>query len=188
MVKLGFIGCGGINRHHARTIRAGVEGISIVAGADISADARNAFEKENPGTVFYDDYGKMLDEADIDAVCIGLPTGLHAAATIAAAKAGKHIFCEKPVGRSPEETARIEAAAREARVLTFVGYNYRWAPMVQYARELIQEGGLGPPLRVWCGGAPDEPCFFSRRAVCCRGSSKCASGQVVHGTFLNDMP
>jgi predicted dehydrogenase len=61
----------------------------------------------------------------------------------ASAKAGKHIFCEKPVGRSPEETAAIEQAAREAGVLTFVGYNYRWAPLVQYARKLIQEGRLG---------------------------------------------
>lgn len=61
----------------------------------------------------------------------------------AAAKAGKHIFCEKPVGRTPEETAEIEYAARRAGVLTFVGFNYRWAPMVQHAYGLIQEGKLG---------------------------------------------
>ena len=57
--------------------------------------------------------------------------------------AGKHIFCEKPVGRSPQETARIELLARKAGVMSFVGFNYRWAPMVQHLHQLIQEGKLG---------------------------------------------
>ena len=61
----------------------------------------------------------------------------------AAAAAGKHILCEKPVGRFPEETLRSADAAQAAGVLTFVGFNYRWAPVVQYARKLIQEGKLG---------------------------------------------
>ena len=56
---------------------------------------------------------------------------------------GKHIFCEKPVGRNPRETATIEHLARQAGVMTFVGYNYRWAPLVQYGRKLIQDGVLG---------------------------------------------
>ncbi len=68
---------------------------------------------------------------------------MHLEIVQAAAKAGKHIFCEKPVGRNPQETANIEYAARQANVLTCVGYNYRWAPLVQYARQLIQEGRLG---------------------------------------------
>jgi predicted dehydrogenase len=68
---------------------------------------------------------------------------LHCEIAVAAARAGKHVFCEKPVGRSPQETAAVEAAARQARVLTFVGYNYRWAPLVQHARNLIHGGELG---------------------------------------------
>ena len=61
----------------------------------------------------------------------------------AAVEAGKHVYCEKPVGRGPEETADIERAARRAGVLSFVGYNYRWAPVVQYAMQLIRDGRLG---------------------------------------------
>jgi predicted dehydrogenase len=68
---------------------------------------------------------------------------MHLEIAVAAAQAGKHIFCEKPVGRSPEETQQIEAAARRAGVLSFVGFNYRWAPLVQYAKQLIDEGRLG---------------------------------------------
>src|SRR5437588_631361 len=55
----------------------------------------------------------------------------------------KHILCEKPVGRDPQETIESAAAAHAAGVLTFVGYNYRWAPLVQYARQLITDGKLG---------------------------------------------
>jgi predicted dehydrogenase len=61
----------------------------------------------------------------------------------AAAAAGKHIFCEKPVGRSPQETAQIARAARQAGVLSWVGYNYRWAPVVQHGLGLIRQGALG---------------------------------------------
>jgi len=61
----------------------------------------------------------------------------------AAAAAGKHIACEKPIGRDPEETAEAESLAGEAGVLTFTGYNYRWAPLVQFARQLIQSEQLG---------------------------------------------
>ena len=68
---------------------------------------------------------------------------MHLEIVRAAADAGKHIFCEKPVGRNPQETADIEDAARQAGVLSFVGYNYRWAPLVQYAHQLIQQGRLG---------------------------------------------
>src|SRR5690606_21341421 len=60
-----------------------------------------------------------------------------------AASAGKHIFCEKPVGRTPQETIEIEAIARSAGILTFVGFNYRWVPLVMHAKKLIDEGKLG---------------------------------------------
>ena len=60
-----------------------------------------------------------------------------------AAAAGKHIFCEKPVGIEPPATAAIEFAARTAGVITGCGFNYRWAPSVQYAKRLIEEGRFG---------------------------------------------
>lgn len=59
--------------------------------------------------------------------------------------AGKHVFCEKPVGRTPEESIECERLAWEAGVQSFTGFNYRWAPMVQYARQLIAEGRICRP-------------------------------------------
>ena len=62
---------------------------------------------------------------------------------MAAARAGKHVFCEKPVGGTPEQTVRIAAAARQARVITGVGYNYRWAPLVLHLRQPLEADRLG---------------------------------------------
>jgi len=85
----------------------------------------------------------VIAHPEVQIVNIATPNNLHLELAQAAAAAGRHIFCEKPVGRNPAETAQIEAAARRAAVLSFVGFNYRWAPMVQYAKQLVEDGALG---------------------------------------------
>ncbi len=89
------------------------------------------------------DADAAINHPDVDAVVVAAPNMLHEELCIAAAKAGKHVFCEKPVGGTPDQTARIEKAARDAGVITGVGYNYRWAPLVLYAKRLIADGVLG---------------------------------------------
>ena len=89
------------------------------------------------------DWRAVMDDPAVDVVFIAAPNMLHLELIEAAAQAGKHIFCEKPVGGTPEQTVRAESAARRAGVLTGVGYNYRWAPLVRYAQQLIADGRLG---------------------------------------------
>jgi predicted dehydrogenase len=89
------------------------------------------------------DWRAVIDDPAVDVVVIAAPNMLHVELVEAAAAAGKHVFCEKPVGGTPEQTIRAEKAARAAGVITGVGYNYRWAPLVQYARRLIADGRLG---------------------------------------------
>ncbi len=84
-----------------------------------------------------------IEDPDVDVVVVAAPNMLHEELCVAAAAAGKHVFCEKPVGGTPDQTARVEKAARAAGVITGVGYNYRWAPLVIYARQLIEAGALG---------------------------------------------
>ena len=71
------------------------------------------------------------------------PNVVHCEMVEAAAASGKHVFCEKPVGGTPDQTARAEKACRDAGVITGVGYNYRFVPLVQHARNLIDAGELG---------------------------------------------
>ena len=89
------------------------------------------------------DWRELIARDDIDVVDVTAPNALHREIVEAAAAAGKHIACEKPVGIDPEATAAIEAAARRAGVISGCGYNYRWAPLVQYTRQLIADGRLG---------------------------------------------
>ena len=89
------------------------------------------------------DWRAVVDDPEVDVVFIAAPNMLHVELVEAAAAAGKHVFCEKPVGGTPAQTVRAERAARRAGVTSGVGYNYRWAPLVQYARQLIADGTLG---------------------------------------------
>jgi predicted dehydrogenase len=89
------------------------------------------------------DWREVCEHPGVDAVVVTAPNMLHVEIVEAACAAGKHVFCEKPVGGTPEQTARAAAAAGTAGVITGVGYNYRFAPLVRYAAELIVEGKLG---------------------------------------------
>ena len=149
-IGIGVIGFGWMGRAHSRSYRsiptyfpeADVDP-RLVAVADTDPErvdlAISSFGFES-GTV---EWRELLERDDIDVIDITAPNGLHQELAEAAAAAGKHVFCEKPVGVEPQATAAIEAAARRARVISGCGYNYRWAPLVQYTRALIDEGRLG---------------------------------------------
>jgi predicted dehydrogenase len=85
----------------------------------------------------------VIEDPDVEVVYIAAPNMVHVQLVEAAAQAGKAVFCEKPVGGTPEQVARAARAARASGVISGVGYNYRWAPLVRYARELIATGELG---------------------------------------------
>jgi len=90
-----------------------------------------------------DDWRTAVDRADVDVVYVTAPNMLHEQIVTAAAAAGKHVFCEKPVGGTPAQTVRCLEAAKTAGSITGVGYNYRYAPLVQHAKSLIDSGALG---------------------------------------------
>lgn len=150
IVGVGVVGTGWMGTAHSRAYLqaadrfadSGVRARLVVCADEIEAraqDARQRFGFERHTTRWQD----VIRDPDVQVVDITTPNYVHLEVATAAAAAGKHIFCEKPVGKNPEETAEIERRARTAGVLTFVGFNYRWAPMVQYARQLISEGKLG---------------------------------------------
>jgi predicted dehydrogenase len=89
------------------------------------------------------DWRAVVADPEVEVVYVAAPNMLHVEVVQAAAAAGKAVFCEKPVGGRPEDVANAARAVRTAGVTSGVGYNYRWAPLVQYARELIASGELG---------------------------------------------
>jgi predicted dehydrogenase len=89
------------------------------------------------------DWRSVIAHPEVEAVNITAPNYVHREIAILAAEQGKHFWIEKPVGRNVDETEDIDRAARAAGVITAVGFNYRHAPAVQHARELVRSGGIG---------------------------------------------
>src|SRR5688572_14214333 len=92
---------------------------------------------------FETDWKKLIKREDIDVVDISAPGNLHAEMAIAAARAGKHIICEKPLANSLAEARNMLKSVQKAGVKNMVFFNYRRVPAVAFARQMIREGKLG---------------------------------------------
>lgn len=149
-IGIGVIGMGWMGEVHSRSYRAlpdrfhesGIHPRLVVCADAVEARAlaaqqRFGFER------YTTDWREVIADFAVEVVNVAAPNGMHLEIIEAAAQAGKAIFCEKPVGRDPQETIQAATIAQKADALTLVGYNYRWAPLVQYARQLIAEGKLG---------------------------------------------
>lgn len=150
MIGVGVIGMGWMGAVHSRSYRmagdrffdSGVRARLVICSDNVEERARQA--REQLGfEEWTTDWRRVIEHPDVQIVNIAAPNFLHKEMAAAATAAGKHVFCEKPVGRRPEETAEIARLAREAGVLSFVGFNYRWAPLVQHCKTLIEGGKLG---------------------------------------------
>jgi predicted dehydrogenase len=115
--------------------------LRVVADIDGPAAERAAFKHSIPR--WTTDWRDAIADPAVELVDISVPPFLHLEIATAAAALGKHVYCEKPVGRTLEEGLAIQAAIHQAGVQSFIGLNYRWAPAVQYARELIRSGRIG---------------------------------------------
>lgn len=149
-IGVGLISVGWMGQLHSKAYRAVPViypelGINprLVMAADTSPE-RAEYAKSVLGYASStSDYREVLANPEVDIVSICAPNFLHAEIGIAAAKAGKPFWIEKPVGRGAEETAAVARAAHEAGVVTTIGFNYRGAPAVEHARKLIADGALG---------------------------------------------
>ena len=89
------------------------------------------------------DWQNVVKRDDIDIIDISVPTHLHHDIAVAAAKAGKHIFCEKPIALSYEQAREMYEAAEENGIKHYLNHNYRRCPAVQLAKKLIDDGKIG---------------------------------------------
>ena len=149
-IGVAVIGMGWMGEVHSRSYRAipdrfadsGIVPRLVVCVDPVesraqAAQARFGFER------YSTNWRDVLTDTEVEVVNVTAPNGMHLEINRAVAAAGKHLLCEKPVGKEPGETVLSAQAAKEAGIITGVGYNYRWAPVVQYARQLIADGKLG---------------------------------------------
>ncbi|WP_040951297.1 Gfo/Idh/MocA family protein, partial [Gorillibacterium massiliense] len=97
------------------------------------------------------DWRELISRDDIDLIDINAPSNAHKEIALAAAKAGKHIFCEKPLALTLADAREMLQAAEESGITHMVGFNYRFSPAVRLAKKLIESGRLGKlyHFRAW---------------------------------------
>ncbi len=148
-LNIAIIGGGFMGRTHSNAFRQAPEFFKLdyepVLKAVCTRSAEGAAKfAENWGFESSEsDWRKVIERKDIDLIDIASPNDTHEEIAIAAARAGKMVMCEKPLGRTAAEAERMVAAVETAKVPNMVWYNYRRVPAVTLAKKLIDEGRLG---------------------------------------------
>ena len=142
-LNIGIIGAGRIGKLHAQSICYNVPTAKVLGITDVYKDHLPALCNELGIEKIYDSYVDMLEDKDIDAVLVCSSTDTHADIAIAAAKAGKHVFCEKPVDLTPEKVQAVIDTVKETGVKLQVGFNRRFDHNFSTIRKMINEGKVG---------------------------------------------
>lgn len=145
MLNVGLIGVGRIGKLHGEHLAYRVPGAQLAAIADVDANAARAVADQLRVPDAYGDYGAILGRDDIDAVVICTPTTTHAALIIESARAGKHVFCEKPIALDLARIDEALAAADAAGVKLQIGFNRRFDANFRRVRDAVAGGEIGKP-------------------------------------------
>lgn len=156
--------------------------VDINAEAAKDAAAKLGFES------YSTDWREVVNDPEIDVIDICTPNNIHAEIAVAAAKAGKHILCEKPLSLTTKEAKEMYLAAKANHVVTMVAFNYRRTPAVQLAKKYIDEGAIGKILdfrgtylQDWSADPSSPLSWRFQKSICGSG----ALGDI--GTHVVDM-
>ncbi len=142
VIGFGIIGCGVIAPFHAKAINE-TPGAKLVAASDPNEEAARKFSAEHNDIPYYKDLERMLERDDLQAVCICTPSGMHSGQAIAAARAKKHVLCEKPIDTTLPKIDRMIAACKEEGVKLGCIFQRRTYAASRKVREAVQGGLLG---------------------------------------------
>jgi glucose-fructose oxidoreductase len=142
-VRWGIVGLGQIAYDKFLPGLLLVEGAECVAFADTSVERRELFASVVPSAKLFGSLDELLASQSIDVLYISLPTGLHREAVLAAAKAGVHILCEKPLATSFEDAEAMTKACKEANVRLMTAYMSRFGDVYTEALRIIRGGEIG---------------------------------------------
>ncbi len=151
-LNIGLIGCGGRGRYVARLMRDSSPNVAYTAVADVyKTNGETARNWAGPDAQCFQDFRKVLELKNIDAVHIATPDHWHAIATVLACQAGKDVYVEKPTSLTVREGRAMVDAARKYDRIVQVGTQHRSAPHFMKIAEMIQRGDIGPVkfVRVW---------------------------------------
>ncbi len=140
-MKVGVIGAGGVARFHFEGYRAA--GAEVVAVADVHEATLAAAQAQWNVPRGYADYQALINDPEVEAVSICLPNAFHHPATVAAARAGKHVLCEKPISLSLDLAQDMIDECRKAGVVLQIGHHLRSNAFAEQAKRMVDAGELG---------------------------------------------
>ncbi len=169
-VRWGLIGCGDISQKRVAPALQALPNVDFVAVARANFALAEEFALKFGARKWFESWQELLADPEIDAVYIATPVHLHAAQTIAAAEAGKHVLCEKPLALNVQECDRMIAACKAHQVKFGVAYYRHFYPVIARIKEVIAAGEIGQPIIAqvnafeWNDMPPDNPryWFFTR--------------------------
>ncbi len=156
-LRMGILGLGRLGYIHATNIAYKIPNTTLAAACSLVPEELERAKAELGVTDVYSDYRQMLANADIDAVAIITPSGDHCWQIEAALDAGKHVFCEKPLGVAMDQCKLAEAAVERHPELTFMlGFMRRYDKSYAYAKQKIDAEAIGTPYLVKATGVDPE--------------------------------
>lgn len=153
MIRAAIIGLGTWGQNLVRSVPPGSPHLRFTAFATRTPDKAGDFAQAH-GLRMLPSFEAALADPEIDAVVLATPHSMHTEQIVAAARAGKHVFSEKPLGLDAESAERAARACAEHGVTLGVGYNWRWQPALREIRRLIEDGTLSRVLHLegnFCG-------------------------------------
>lgn len=142
MINIGVIGCGYWGPNHIR-IFSHLPGCEVLMCADPDEARLKSVRDTFSGVQVAADYKDILNNPDIQAVCIAAPTNLHYALTKEALESGKHVLCEKPLAMTSEECRELKELAEQKKKILIVGHIFLFNAGIVWLKEYIQSGELG---------------------------------------------
>ena len=142
-LNIGVIGAGRIGKLHANNLVNRIPRANLVAVSDVYLQGAQELAESLGVKDAYQDYHDILNRKDIDAVLICAPTDMHSPISIEAARAGKHIFCEKPIDHDLGKIQEVLDEVKKAGVKYQVGFNRRFDRNFKKVRERVQNGDIG---------------------------------------------
>jgi predicted dehydrogenase len=162
-VKWGLVGAGDIAQKRVAPALRDSARSELVAIARARADLAESFARTFGARRWYGHWEELVADPEVDAVYLATPVHLHAAQATAAAEAGKHVLCEKPMAMDVRQCDRMLAACRASHVRLGVAYYRRFYPAVARVRQIVESGEIGTPVLAqieafeWFNPAPDQP-------------------------------
>lgn len=155
-VKVGLIGSQFVSTIHAESLKR-VADAQILAVASPTEEHVKAFARQHNIPNYFTDYRKMLEMDEIDMIVLGLPNDLHAQATVDAARAGKHVLCEKPLCMNLKEAGLMIETCKKEGVKLMYAEELCFTPKYVRLKELVDDGALGKVYMVKQSEKHDGP-------------------------------